>query len=101
MENGSLLKVESIAECSLWSILQYFRPALSDIWYWKQKIVDFFEWPLKTGFTVYVSSYLDVLPNKKKRNWTKYSLDMYVFYTSTFPWCIYGTKKVYAKHCEN
>ena len=24
MENGSLMKVESIAECSLWSILQYF-----------------------------------------------------------------------------
>ena len=24
MENDSLMKVESIAECSLWSILQYF-----------------------------------------------------------------------------
>ena len=24
MENGSLMKVESIAECSSWSILQYF-----------------------------------------------------------------------------
>ena len=30
MENGSLRKVKSIAECSTWSILQYFRPALSD-----------------------------------------------------------------------
>ena len=28
--NGSLMKVESIAECSPWSILQYFWPALSD-----------------------------------------------------------------------
>ena len=28
--NGSLMKVESIAECSPRSILQYFRPALSD-----------------------------------------------------------------------
>ena len=27
--NGSLMKVESIAECSFWSILQYFWPALS------------------------------------------------------------------------
>ena len=27
---GSLMKVESIAECSPWSILQYFWPALSD-----------------------------------------------------------------------
>ena len=32
MTNGSLMKVESIAECSLWSILQYFWPALSDNW---------------------------------------------------------------------
>ena len=30
MENGSLMKVESIAECSPWSILQYFLPALSN-----------------------------------------------------------------------
>ena len=29
------MKFESIAECSPWSILQYFWPALSDIWYWK------------------------------------------------------------------
>ena len=35
MENGSLMKVKSIAECSPWSILQYFWPALSDNWYWK------------------------------------------------------------------
>ena len=30
MTNGSLMKVESIAECSPWSILLYFGPALSD-----------------------------------------------------------------------
>ena len=30
MTYGSLMKVESIAECSPWSILQYFGPALSD-----------------------------------------------------------------------
>ena len=29
MANFSLMKVEKIAECSLWSILQYFWPALS------------------------------------------------------------------------
>ena len=37
VENGSFMKVESIAECSLQnallSILQYFLPALSDNWY--------------------------------------------------------------------
>ena len=30
MTNGSLMKVESIAESSPWSILQYFWPALSN-----------------------------------------------------------------------
>ena len=32
MTNGSLMKVKSIAE---WSIFQYFWPALSDNWSWK------------------------------------------------------------------
>ena len=36
MINGSsLMKVESIAECSPWSILQYIWAALSVNWYWK------------------------------------------------------------------
>ena len=30
MVNGSLMKVESIAECSPWGILHYFWPALSN-----------------------------------------------------------------------
>ena len=33
MENGSLMQVKSIAECSKGSILQYFWPALSYNWY--------------------------------------------------------------------
>ena len=33
--NGSLTKVERTAECSPWSILQYFWPALSDNRSWK------------------------------------------------------------------
>ena len=36
MTNGSLMKVKSIAECSPWSNLQYFWPALSYNWSWKQ-----------------------------------------------------------------
>ena len=40
--NGRLMKVERIAECSLWSILQYFWPALSDYQSWNQ-IFDPFE----------------------------------------------------------
>ena len=32
MTNDSLMKVKSIAECSPWSILQYFWLALSDNW---------------------------------------------------------------------
>ena len=35
MTNGSLMKVESIAERPPWSILQYFCPGLSDNWSWK------------------------------------------------------------------
>ena len=49
MENGSLMEVESIAECSPW------WPALSDIRYWKPIFGVLFEWPLKTGFTVWNS----------------------------------------------
>ena len=50
MTNGSLMKVESIAECS---ILQYFRPALRDYQSWKPYFWASFEWPLKTGFLLY------------------------------------------------
>ena len=32
ISNGSLMKVKRIAECSPWSILQYFLPALSYDW---------------------------------------------------------------------
>ena len=39
MTNGSLMKVESVAECSKGSILQYFQPSLSDNWYWNQFVV--------------------------------------------------------------
>ena len=35
------MKVESIAECSPWSILQYFLPALIDNWSWKPIIALF------------------------------------------------------------
>ena len=47
MANGSLTKVESIAECSPWSILQYFWPALSNNWSWKQIFVFFFSGRLR------------------------------------------------------
>ena len=53
MTNGSLMKVESIAECSPWSILQYFWPASSDNRSWIPISGLLFEWPLKTGFTVH------------------------------------------------
>ena len=35
MTNGSLMKVESIVECSKGSILQYLRPVLNDNLSWK------------------------------------------------------------------
>ena len=46
------MKVESIAECSPWSILQYFWPALSDNWSWKTIFGLFWVWLFYTGFTV-------------------------------------------------
>ena len=52
MTNCSLMKFESIAKCSPWSILQYFWPALSDNWSWKSIFGLFFEWLFYTGFTV-------------------------------------------------
>ena len=54
MTNGSLMKVKSIAECSLWSILQYFWPALSDNCAWKPIFGLFFwEWLLLQRFYCY------------------------------------------------
>ena len=41
------MKVESIAESSPWSILQYFLPALSDNWAWKPSFGLLFEWRLR------------------------------------------------------
>ena len=41
MENGSAMKVKSIAECSPRSILQYFWPTLSNYRYWKIILVLF------------------------------------------------------------
>ena len=39
MTNGTLMKVKSIAECSPWSILQFFWPTLRDNWYKKLILV--------------------------------------------------------------
>ena len=39
--NGTSMKVEHILECSPWSILQYFWPALSAHWYWNPILVFF------------------------------------------------------------
>ena len=48
------MKVKSIAECSHWSILQYFCPALSKNRSRKPILGLLFEWSLKTGFAVYI-----------------------------------------------
>ena len=56
----TLMKVESIAECSPWSILQYFRPALSDNRYRKAIFVVLFEWALKTRFTVKSNEFFEL-----------------------------------------
>ena len=52
MTTGSLMKVESIAECSLWSILQYFDLHYGIIGLDNQFSGVFLEWPFYTGLTV-------------------------------------------------
>ena len=55
MADYRLMQVKSIAECSNWSILQYFSPTLSyHLNVIKFLVLFIFEWPLKTGFTVYL-----------------------------------------------
>ena len=53
MTTGSLMKIESIAECSPWSILQYCWPALSDNRPWKP-ILGLFESGRFTQVLLYV-----------------------------------------------
>ena len=53
MKNGSLMKVKSIAECSHWSIMQYFWPALSDNPSWKPILVFFLSGRLRQVLLYY------------------------------------------------
>ena len=50
--DGSLIQVESIAECSLGAFCNTFDLHKVIIGHENQFWVVFFEWPLKTGFTV-------------------------------------------------
>ena len=50
--NYRLMQVKSIAECSPWSILQYFRPSLSYSLSLKTFVFSIFEWSFYTGYTV-------------------------------------------------
>ena len=59
--DGSLMKGESIAECSPWSILQYFWPALMDNRSWKPIFGLLFECPLKAGVTVHLCAEMQVI----------------------------------------
>ena len=52
MAKGSLMKVQSIAECSPWSILQYFWPALSDNLSWKPILVFFLSGCLRQVYCI-------------------------------------------------
>ena len=52
MTNGSSMQVESIAECSPWSILQYFWPAWSVNWSWKPIFGHFTSGRFKQVYTI-------------------------------------------------
>ena len=75
MTNGSLMKVKSIAECSFWSILQYFWPALSDNWSWKP-IFGLFESVCFTKVLLYTSLQLFVFC----RRWLSFDYTTEQFY---------------------
>ena len=62
MTNGSLIKVKSIAECSPWSILQYFWPGLSDNMSWK-RICGLFESGCFTQVLLYILFFREYTPN--------------------------------------
>ena len=47
------MQVKSIAECSHWSILQYFLTFIKLPFVIQIFVLFISEWPLKTGFTVY------------------------------------------------
>ena len=51
--NGSFMKVESIAEYSLGAFCNTYDLHQAIIGLETQFLVFFFEWPLKTGFTVF------------------------------------------------
>ena len=55
--NYRLMQVKSIAKCYKGSILQYFRPALSNHMALRPFVLSIFGWPLKTGFTVVVKCF--------------------------------------------
>ena len=59
MAYASLMTVKSIAECSPWSILQYFWPALMDNWSWKPILVFFLSGRLRQIL------HLACVPNEK------------------------------------
>ena len=73
MTNGSLMKVESIAECSHWSILKYFWPALGDNLSWKSTLVFFFSGRFKTGFTIWPRCKEQIFLGQNKL-WPGYSM---------------------------
>ena len=74
MTNGSLMKVESIAECSHWSILQYVWPALSNNWSLKP-ICGIFESDRFTQVSLYckTSSHF----NDNNHHWSNRMLNWY------------------------
>ena len=71
--------VKSFSECSPWSILQYFWPALSINWSWKP-IFGLFESDHFTLVLLYSCESVLVWVNKSVSFWLKYNLD--INYTS-------------------
>ena len=108
MTNGSLMKVESVAECSSWSILQYFRPTLSNYRSWKpnfdktknlmtngslmkvESVAECSSWSILQYFWLTLSNYRSWKPNfdKTKNLMTHGSLMKVESVAEYTPWSI-------------
>ena len=85
MPNGSLMKVESIAECSPWSILQYFRLALSGNWSLENQFFCLFESGCLHRFyrmLLYKNEQDHYLLEKMVRHYLVFTLDILIFIKS-------------------
>ena len=91
MTNGSLMNVESIAECSPWSILQYFWPSLSNNLSWKPAFIFFLSGHLRqvllyrSYYQTHLSSQTEEIQNKEENfYWKRHFITFFLKWGNIF-----------------